>query len=233
VQKSLLILKAVCQLALIAHLARTRLLQRFPFLAIFFFSHLVWIVAGAIPTTPVNREEVWQYGVSVTLAALVAAFLETVHLSLEHYPGISRQAVWGACGVVAAISGILGALEPSNHPTRELLVAQRVLGSAVAVSAIGLLMVLNYFDPRRRPNVVRHERTMAAMAATTALAAWMFNHKQFVRGADLLNFGNILYPIIWIWALRPEGETDSRPPANPLGRKQARAASEQLREYYD
>jgi len=233
VQKSLLILKAVCAVALIAHLARTELQLRFPCLALFFASHLVWILATAVPILPVDPDYIWRYGVAITMAALVAAFLETVHLSLEHYPGISRHAVWGACGVIAAISGILGAMEPSYHPTRGIFVIQRVLGSAVAVSAVALLLVLNYFDPRRRPNVIRHERTMAAMAATTALAAWLLNHKYFAVGTQLLEVGSILYPIIWIWALRPEGETDSRPAANPLGREQARAASEQLRDYYD
>lgn len=227
------ILVAVCQLALVAHLGRTKLLWRFPLLALFFSSHLLWTLSLAVSALPFSQHYVWPYGVAITMAALVAAFLETVHLSLEHYPGISRHAVWGACGVIAAISGILGAMEPSYHPTRGIFVIQRVLGSAVAVSAVALLLVLNYFDPRRRPNVIRHERTMAAMAATTALAAWLLNHKYFAVGTQLLEVGSILYPIIWIWALRPEGETDSRPAANPLGREQARAASEQLRDYYD
>jgi hypothetical protein len=38
---------------------------------------------------------------------------------------------------------------------------------------------------------------------------------------------------LWIWALRPEGETDPRPAANPAGLEQSRAARAQLREYYE
>ncbi len=176
---------------------------------------------------------VWSLFAIITMGSLVAVFLESVYLSIEHYPGISRRVVLGAFGVVAALSAVLGAIEPVHHEVRSLLVAQRVLGLAVAVSAVGMVIALNYFDPRRRPNVVRHERIVAAMAATTGLAAWLENHQYFVEGGMLLKVGTIVFPALWIWALRPEGERDIRPPSNPAGRDQARAASDQLRGYYE
>ena len=169
----------------------------------------------------------------ITVCSLVAAFLETVSRSLEHYPGLSSRVVLGACGVIAAVSAILGALEPTYQPVSLVLVVQRISGLAVAVGAIALVAVLNYLDPRRRVNVVRHERIMAAMAGTTALAAWLLNHHHLEAGGNMLYAGSILFPALWIWGLRPEGETDPRPPSDPAGRQQARAATDQLRSYYD
>jgi hypothetical protein len=172
-------------------------------------------------------------GAIITTCSLTATFLETVSRSLEHYPGLSRQVVLGACGVIAAVSAILGALEPVYEPVRVLLTVQRVAGVAVAVGAIGLVFVLNYLDPRRRPNVVRHERVMATMAGATALAAWLSNHAFILAGRYLLVVGSVGFPALWIWALRTDGEIDPRPPADPAGLEQARAAREQLRDYYE
>ena len=225
---------AAAQVALIAYLWRIQLLVRFPFLATFFATQFLWALVTAVLSKETNRDyAVWETFVVATSCSMVAAFLETIYLSLEHYPGLSRQAVIGACGVIGAISAILGALEPTYHQIRGLLVAQRVLGLAIAVSAVGLALMLNYFDPRRRQNVVRHERIMAAMAANSALAAWLHNHELFAWGVNLLDAGSIVFPALWIWALRAKGEVDTRPPSNPAGRDQARAASDQLREYYE
>ena len=186
-----------------------------------------------MPLKSPEYAQVWLVFAIITVCSLIGAFLETVSRSLEHYPGLSSRVVLGAFGVITAISAILGALEPVYQFARLLLVVQRVSNLAVAVGAILLVMVLNYFDPRRRPNVVRHERIMAAMAGTTALAAWLSNHGYELVAANLLCAGSILFPALWIWGLRPEGETDPRPPSDPAGRQQARAATDQLRKYYD
>ena len=176
---------------------------------------------------------VWKAFAVITVCSLVGAFLETVSRSLEHYPGLSSRGVLGALGVIAAVSAILGALEPTHKVLNLLFVVQRVSGLAVAVGAIVLVAVLNYLDPRRRPNVVRHERIMAAMAGTTAWAAWFSNHHHLEAAANMLYAGSIVFPALWIWGLTPGGETDPRPASDPAGRQQARAATAQLRQYYD
>ncbi|MBY0503570.1 MAG: hypothetical protein K2X03_06665 [Bryobacteraceae bacterium] len=228
------LIAACLQIAVVWHLWRTKLLRRFPLLATFLASHAVWAIAQRI--TRLDTEwgmRAWAAGALVTMLTLLGAFLETVALSLEHYPGLSRRAIGAACGVVALFSLVAGALEPAYNTERGLFVAQRVLGLAVAMSAVGLVILLNYFDPRRRRNVVWHERIIAAMAATTSAAAWLNNHKFFAWGGTLLGIGSVLFPVLWIWAIRPEGEADTRPPANPQGRDQANAARDQLGEYYE
>lgn len=215
------------------HLWRKNLLRNFPFLTLHFAITGLWLAIYALPLTASLYSSIWKAGAVITTCSLVAAFFETISRSLEHYPGLSLRVVLGTCGAIAAVSAILGALEPAHQAVRLLLVVQRVSGLAVAAGAITLVMVLNYLDPRRRPNVVRHERIMAAMAGTTALAAWLLNHDYTAWGMNLLCAGSILFPALWIWALRPEGETDPRPPSDPAGRQQARAATQQLREYYE
>ena len=222
------------QFAAVWHLWRTKLLGYFPCLALHLAANGIWLLISDL----VSREspeyaQVWLVFVIITVCSLIAAFLETVSRSLEHYPGLSSRVVLGAFGVITAISAILGALEPVYQFARLLLVVQQVSSLAVAVGAILLVMVLNYLDPRRRPNVVRHERIMAAMAGTTALAAWLSNHGYEPAATNLLCAGSILFPALWIWGLRPEGETDPRPPSDPAGRQQARAATDQLRMYYE
>ena len=222
------------QFAAIWHLWRHNLLRLFPCLAFHLGANAVWLLISSFP--PRNSREyslVWKAFAVITVCSLVAAFLETVSRSLEHYPGLSARVVLGACGVIAAVSAILGALEPTHKLLNFLLVVQRVSGLAVAAGAIALVAVLNYLDRRRRANVVRHERIMAAMAGTTALAAWLSNHEHFDAGTNMLYAGSIVFPALWIWGLRPEGETDPRPPSDPAGREQARAATDQLRKYYD
>ena len=225
---------ALTQFAAVGHLWRNDLLRFFPCLAFHLAANAVWLLISSF--APRNSREyrlVWMGFAVITVCSLVAAFLETVSRSLEHYPGLSSQVVLGACGMIAAVSAILGALEPTYQPVSLVLVVQRVSGLAVAVGAIALVAVLNYLDPRRRANVVRHERIMAAMAGTTALAAWLLNHRHLEAGGNMLYAGSILFPALWIWGLRPEGETDPRPPSDPAGRQQARAATDQLRKYYD
>ena len=225
---------ALTQFAAIWHLWRNNLLRFFPCLAFHLAANAVWLLISSF--APRNSHEyrlVWIGFSVITVCSLVAAFLETVSRSLEHYPGLSSRVVLGACGVIAAVSAILGALEPTYQPVSLVLVVQRVSGLAVAVGAIALVAVLNYLDPRRRANVVRHERIMATMAGTTALAAWLLNHRHLEAGENMLYAGSILFPALWIWGLRPEGETDPRPPSDPAGRQQARAATDQLRSYYD
>lgn len=225
---------ALLQFAAAWHLWRTNLLRLFPCLALHLVANGVWLLIHAfVPRDSRGYAQVWPAFAIITVCSLIAAFLETVSRSLEHYPGLSSRVVLGACGVIAAVSAILGALEPVYKFVSLLLVVQRVSGLAVAVGAILLVMVLNYLDPRRRPNVVRHERTMAGMAAATALAAWLSNHGYGPAGTNLLCAGSILFPALWIWGLRPEGETDPRPSSDPAGRQQARAATDQLRKYYD
>ena len=216
------------------HLWRTKLLRFFPCLAFHLVANGVWLLISAFaPRDSREYAQVWPVFVIITVCSLIAAFLETVSRSLEHYPGLSSRVVLGAFGVIAAISAILGALEPVYKFVNLLLVVKHISGLAVAVGAILLVMVLNYLDPRRRPNVVRHERIMAAMAGTTALAAWFSNHDYEPAATNLLCAGSIVFPALWIWGLRPEGETDPRPPSDPAGRQQARAATDQLRKYYD
>ena len=225
---------ALTQFAAIWHLWRNDLLRFFPCLAFHLAANAVWLLISSFALR--NSREyglVWMAFAVITVCSLVAAFLETVSRSLEHYPGLSSRGVLGAFGVIAAVSAILGALEPIYKPLNLLFVVQRVSGLAVAMGAIGLVAVLNYLDPRRRPNVVRHERIMAAMAGTTAWAAWLSNHQHVEAGTNLLYAGSILFPALWIWGLRPDGETDPRPPSDPAGRQQARAATDQLRKYYD
>lgn len=225
---------ALLQFVAAWHLWRTRLLRLFPCLALHFVANGVWLLISAlVPRDSREYAQVWPVFVIITVCSLIAAFLETVSRSLEHYPGLSSRVVLGACGVIAAVSVILGALEPVYKFVNLLLVVKHVSGLAVAVGAILLVMMLNYLDPRRRPNVVRHERIMASMAGTTALAAWLSNHGYEPAATNLLCAGSILFPALWIWGLRPEGETDPRSPSDPAGRQQARAATDQLRSYYD
>ena len=225
---------ALLQFAAAWHLWRSKLLPLFPGLALHLIANGVWLSFSAcVPRNSPEYAQVWPVFAIITVCSLVAAFLETVSRSLEHYPGLSRPVVLGVCGVIAAVSAVLGALEPVLDFVSLLLVVQRVSGLAVALGAILLVMVLNYLDPRRRPNVVRHERIMAAMAAATALAAWLLNHGYENAGTNLLCAGSIVFPALWIWGLRPDGETDPRPPSDPAGRQQARAATDQLRKYYD
>jgi len=227
-------LAVVLEYAVVWHLWRTRLLPLFPFLAAHLMAIATWNLFFAFPPGDAKVYALaWGVGSVITTCSLVAAFLETVSRSLEHYPGISARIVWGACGVIAAISAVLGALEPVYDIVRVLLVVQRVSGVAVAVGAIGLALALNYLDPRRRPNVIRHERIMASMAATTALSAWMSNHDHSDFATWLLQAGNLVFPSLWIWALQPAGEADPRPPSDATGLRQAQAAREQLREYYE
>jgi len=230
VQTKIQFAAALLQLIVVWHLWRTQLLFQFRFLAAHMVALFGWFAVTSLKLG--DPLMVWKIGAVATMATLMGAFLETVYRSLEHYPGLSLRAVLAACGIVVSLSGVLGALEPSGNAVRGLLVAQRILGLAVAVNAISLVLVLNYLDPRRRPNVVRHERIMASMAAVTALAAWMENHRLLAQGSILLQAGSLLFPALWIWALRREGERDTRPPADPSGRNQASAAKDQLWDYY-
>ena len=228
------ILGIVTQFAVVWHLWRTQLLKHFPFLAFHFTANGFWLVIYlSLSIHHPAYVKIWTILAVVTVCSLIAVFLETVTRSLEHYPGLSLRVVLGASGVIAVISGVFGALEPVYHFIRVLLVVQRVSGVAVAVCAIGLALVGNYLDPRRRANVIRHERIMASMAAVTALAAWLSNHGYPQGAINLLCGGSIVFPALWIWGLRRDGEEDKRPAANVIGQEQARAASNQLRGYYE
>ena len=222
------------QLAVAWRLSGAGLLRLFPFLATHLVANAVWILISTyLPRRTPLYVLVWEIGAVITTCSLTALFLETVWRSLEHYPGLSRRAVLGALGVMAVISTILGALEPVYEPVRILLMVQRVTGMSVAAGAIALVVVLNYLDPRRRPNVVRHERIVAVMAGVTALSAWLSNHRYLGLGAFLLNTGSILFPALWLWALRAEGEQDPRPASDPTGLQDARVAKAQLKEFYE
>lgn len=230
----LLSIAAILQLTVVLRLWRIRLLSLFPFFAFHFFASAVWsIVSINLPRNSPWFATSWKVGAVITVCSLIAAFLETISRSLEHYPGQNTRVVLGACGIIAAVSAVLGAMEPITQFLRILLVVQRVSGVAVAVGAVALVVVLNFMDPRRRPNVVRHERLMAAMAANVAIAAWFGNHGYSTIGDTMLYAGNLIFPLLWIWALRPEGEIDPRPPADTRGIAQAEEAKKQLSGYYD
>lgn len=230
----LLSIAALLQLTVVYRLWRIRLLHLFPFFAFHFFATAVWnIISVSLPRNSQWYATYWKICAVITVCSLIAAFLETISRSLEHYPGQNTRVVLGACGIIAAISAVLGAMEPTSQFLRILLVVQRVSGVAVAVGAIALVVVLNFMDPRRRPNVVRHERLMAAMAANVAIAAWFGNHGYSPLGDTMLYAGNLAFPLLWIWALRPEGEIDPRPPADSQGVAQADDARKRLGGYYE
>ena len=225
---------AALQIAAVWHLAQKRLTTLFPCLAFHLAANALWIIVS-VPLTQGSATQrlIWKTGAVITICSLIALFLETVSRSLEHFPGLSTRAVLAAFGVIAAISTVLGAFEPASGSVRTLLMVQRVSGLAVALAAVALLVLLNYFDSRRRTNVIRHERITAAMAAATAFAAWLSNHGYPQLGAIILGIGSILFPALWIWALQPEGEIDLRPLSDISGLATARAARSRLRKFYE
>ncbi len=231
---TLLSIAAVLELAVVVHLVHTGLWRRFRFFGCYMVAVSLWTLTSSfIPRNSKLFVMVWEVGAIASVLALLAAFLEMIALSLEHYPGSSTRIVLGALGIITAVSAVLGALEPVYQFVRVLLVVKRVLGVAMSVGGIALVAILNYLDPLRRPNVIWHERLMAAMSATTALSSWASNQGYSTLGDTLLHAGNLTFPLLWIWALRPEGEIDPRPPADPRGLDEAKQAKKELQRYFD
>ncbi len=231
---NLLLIAAVLELAVVVHLAHTGLWRRFRFFGCYMVAVSLWTVTSSfLPVSSPAFAVVWKIGATAWAVTALAAFLEMMRLSLEHYPGSSTKIVLAAFGVIAAISAVLSANEPTGQFVQVLLVIHRVLGVAIAVGGTLMVAVLNYMDPARRPNIIRHERLMAAMPMVTAIAAWLSNHGYRQPGAFLLHAGNLTFPLLWIWALRPTGEIDPRPPADPRGEDEAKRAKNELQRYFD
>ncbi len=206
---------AIAQLLLTLRLVVTGLVKRYPALA-------AWMAISALtmlalmtfpsPRAPGYRDAWIARQVLVTLA-LFAALVELTNRILEHYPGLRRVTASGLFGVLLATSIVAVAGEPLDKPLRLSVLMLSAWNGAASLYVIVLVALTTYLDPRRRQNVILHERVFGAScllsAASLLFAALYPTRQELATTAGAV--GGVVFPLLWM-RMSPAGEVDRRPP---------------------
>jgi hypothetical protein len=211
----LIALPAGAQALLVLRLVSTGLAKRYPFFTTWMaFSaiSLIALLAFSSPQSPGYRE-VWLGRQAITMILLFGALVELTNRILEHYPGLRRVTASGLFGLLLATSIVATAGESFDKTVQILLIAQSAWNGAMCAYVIVLVSLATYLDPRRRQNVILHERVFAASCALTAVFLLMaaLNQSQKEISSWVGAAGGVLFPLWWM-RMTPAGEVDRRPP---------------------
>lgn len=155
----------------------------------------------------------WIVSQVIGLLALFAALVELSSRILSHYPGLRRVSTSSLFGILVAAALVTSAAQSMGKPVRFFLMLNTGWNAAAAVYTILLVGLATYLDPRRRPNVLIHERTFltyCALSATLLLA----NTTPILKDkAGLVSvLAGVVFPMMWM-RMNAAGEIDHRPEA--------------------
>ena len=208
-------LPAGVQALLVLRLVFTGLSRRYPAFTVWMgFSAISMVALLAFSSLHGDAyRNAWIARQLLGMVALFAALLELTRRILEHYPGLRRVTASGLFGLLLAASIVATAGESLNKPVRFFLMMQTGWNAATSLYVILLVGLATYLDPRRRMNVILHERLFAAnclLAAVFFLFAVDGNEQK-----DISNWvgaaGGVIFPLMWM-RMSPAGEVDRRPP---------------------
>ena len=210
------ILPAGFQVVLLLRLISTGLFKRYPaFTAWVAFLAMSTAVLMAFP----NRQEegyrnAWIVSQVIGMLALFWALTELTNRILEHYPGLRRVTISGLFGLLLATAIVAGAGESVEKPVRLVLMMQSGWNAATGAYVIALVSLATYLDPRRRMNIILHERVFAAHCAVSAgillFAAMNYSQKEITTWIGAA--AGVIFPLMWM-RMNAAGEVDRRAPA--------------------
>lgn len=211
----LIVLPAGVQALLVLRLLWTGLSRRYP-------AFTVWMAFSAISMVTLlafsslhgtDYRNAWIARQLLGMAVLFAALVELTSRILEHYPGLRRVTASGLFGLLLAASIVATAGESLDKPVRFFLMMQTGWNGATSLYVMVLVGLATYLDPRRRLNVILHERIFAGnclLAAVFFLFAVAGNEQK-----DISNWvgaaGGVIFPLLWM-RMSPAGEVDRRSP---------------------
>lgn len=209
------ILPAAIQMLLVARLVSTGLARRYPaftaWMTIFAISTIVLL---AVPDRQTESyRNTWIASQVLSTLVLFAALLELSSRIFEHYPGLRRLSASGLFGLLVAASIVAAAGESMAKPVRFFLMLQGGWNAATSGYVIILVGLASYLDPRRRRNVILHERVFAfnfALSAAFLLFA-VINPEQKEVSTWVGAANGVIFPLLWM-RMSPTGEVDRRPP---------------------
>lgn len=209
------ILPAAIQMLLVARLVSTGLARRYPaFTAWMTMFAISTIVLLAVPDRQTESyRNTWIASQVLSTLVLFAALLELTSRIFEHYPGLRRVSASGLFGLLVAASIVAAAGETLAKPVTFFLKLQGGWNAATSGYVIVLVGLASYLDPRRRRNVILHERVFAfnfALSAAFLLFA-AINPEQKEVSTWVGAASGIIFPLLWM-RMSPAGEVDRRPP---------------------
>ncbi len=208
-------LPAGVQTLLVLRLISTGLAKRYP-------AFTVWVAFMAISTLvlmafPSRQGTVYRNAyIGSQLAGMIALFGALVELTsriLEHYPGLRRVTTSGLFGLLLAAAFVATAGESLEKPGRFFVMMQSGWNAATSGYVVALVAITTYLDPRRRLNVILHERVFAASCGLSAMLLLfaVLNHTQKEISTWAGAAGGVIFPLMWM-RMSPAGEVDRRPP---------------------
>lgn len=209
------VLPAGIQALLLLRLISTGLYRQYP-------AFTTWMAFLTVSTVGLmaypNREETgyrnaWIAIQVIGMIALFGALTELTNRILEHYPGLRRVTTSGLFGLLLATAIVAAAGESVDKPVRLVLMMQSGWNAATGVYVIALVSLATYLDPRRRMNIIVHERVFAAHCATSAviLLFAVVNYSQKEITTWIGAAAGVIFPLLWM-RMSPAGEVDRRPP---------------------
>ena len=210
------VLPAGVEALLVWRLVSTGLSKRYP-------AFTLWVAVMAISTLalvalPSRQGPSYRNAYIVSqvacMLALFGALVELTSRILEHYPGLRRFTTSGLFGLVLAAAIVATAGESLDKPGRFFVMMQSGWNAATSGYVIVLVAVATYLDPRRRLNVILHERVFAASCGLSAMMLLFAvqNPTQKEISTWMGMAGGVLFPLMWM-RMSPAGEVDRRPPA--------------------
>ena len=212
----LFILPAAIQTLLVARLVSTGLARRYPAFTAWMTTFAIsTIVLLAVPRQTASYRNIWIASQVVSTLVLFAALLELSSRIFEHYPGLRRVSASGLFGLLVAASIVAAAGETMAKPVTFFLMLQGGWNAATSGYVIVLVGLASYLDPRRRRNVILHERVFAfnfAISAAFLLFA-AINPEQKEVSTWVGAASAAIFPLLWM-RMSPAGEVDRRPPVD-------------------
>ncbi len=207
-------LPAGAETLLVYRLVSTGLARKYPALTIWmaFLAISMVLLLPFRETQSTGYRNAWIARQLVGMIVLFYALLELTNRILEHYPGLRRITASGLFGLVLAAAVIATANESLSKPVRFVWAMQGGWTIGTLVYVLALVGLATYLDPRRRRNVIIHERLFAASCAWMAATSFLITLRY--ANVDLTNWLGLIagvgFPLLWL-RMSPAGEVDRRP----------------------
>ena len=209
------LLPAGFQALLLLRLFATGLFRRYPaFTAWVAFLAMSTLVLMAYPSRQgTGYRNAWIASQAIGMIALFGALTELTNRILEHYPGLRRVTTSGLFGLLLATAIVAAAGESFDKPGRLFVMMQSGWNAATGAYVVALVSLATYLDPRRRMNIIVHERVFAAHCAVSAgillFAAMNYSQKEITTWIGAT--AGVIFPLMWM-RMSAAGEVDRRPP---------------------
>lgn len=197
---------------LLLRLISTGLAGRYPAFLVWIASTVGGNVLLAFTSSPAVYRDAWIATQAIALLALFFALLELVGRILEHYPGLRRRSASTLFGVLAAAAIVAAAAESTAKPMRMFTRLHSGWTAAAGVYVLLLVALATYLDPRRRRNVIIHERVfLGHCLVSVVVLALPFTNPELSHVAQLAGvIGGVVFPLGWM-LMNMGGEVDKRP----------------------